>query len=164
MRVRKQRELADALGLSESAISRAVREQDFPARAPGEGWDVDECRVWFDARARAPAHADRERADAAGASSEEALRRFRMARARQAEVAARKAERELMPVRETAELLQRWCAGFRDRLLAIPGRMSDRYTAEQLAEWRKELLATLQGLYDLRDEWAVEPKAASQTQ
>lgn len=161
MRVRKQTELAEALQLDAATISRAVRDPGFPPRAPGEGWDVDECREWFSARARAPAHDDRPRADSAAGKSDDALRRFRLARAKKAELEAKKAERDLVPAKEVGELLQRWCAGFRDRLLAIPGRLSDRLTADQLDALRKELLATLQGLYDLRDEWAQAPKSES---
>ncbi len=158
-RVRKQRELAEQLGLAESTISLAVRDPTFPPRVPSEGWDVEECRAWFAARARAPAHDDRPRADSAAGRSDEALSRFRLARAKKAEVEAERARREVVPPREVSELLQRWCSGFRDRLLAIPGRLSDRLTAEQQDLLRKELLATLQGLYDLRDEWAQAPKS-----
>jgi phage terminase Nu1 subunit (DNA packaging protein) len=154
-RVRKQKELAAALQLDESTVSRAVRDPQFPARIPSEGWDVDECRAWFDARARAPAlDPDRPRADSAAATGDEALRRYRLARARKAELETRKVERDLIPAREVAELLQRWCVGFRERLLAIPGRLSDRLPAEHQDALRKELIGTLQGLYELRDEWA----------
>ena len=107
------------------------------------------------ARARAPAlDPDRPRADSAAATGDEALRRYRLARARKAELETRKVERDLIPAREVAELLQRWCVGFRERLLAIPGRLSDRLPAEHQDALRKELIGTLQGLYELRDEWA----------
>ena len=87
-------------------------------------------------------------------AGDEALRRYRLARARKAELETRKVERDLIPAREVAELLQRWCVGFRERLLAIPGRLSDRLPAEHQDALRKELIGTLQGLYELRDEWA----------
>lgn len=158
---RKQVDVANALGRTASQVSVATRDPTFPERIAGKGWDLEECRAWFSARARAPDERDRipvaDRADKQlDPDSKGALTRWRVARAKAAELDAKKKERELIPAKEVAELLQRWAVSFRAALLAVPGRLSDRLSVEQRAALQSELMALLTSLYEMRDEWAKE--------
>lgn len=136
-----QQDIADHLGVSQSAVSSLVRSGVF-AKRPRGGFDLDECRTSYLRRLREEAAGRAAQGDREDGDLDIVAERARLAKEQADRLEMDNAVRrqELVEFDEFVAVIGRTFAAIRTRLLAIPAECAVRWSAGQTPAVAEEVI------------------------